>query len=199
MTFLDGPRRHLRLHMCNDIPHGQSPYPCTTIFDSTVPLPHHDVRFLQGWEAGFSVIPQENLVIIKTPSNSISLSDHCIQTLLFPSQMSVPPHHHPILATHPFKTASGTSGAKISPGSASNSGCSPSPSLPSSTSRSHTCRSTVPSCAYPTDFSQPGRPHDAYDIRRMGNVCNLARSLLQGKLSRNPRRPHHTLCPRSLY
>ena len=37
-TFLQDPGGHLQLQICNDIPHGQIPYPCTTIYTSGRPL-----------------------------------------------------------------------------------------------------------------------------------------------------------------
>ena len=44
--------------MCNNVPHCRSPYPRTTIFNSTVPLPDNQaVRSLQVREAGISVPP----------------------------------------------------------------------------------------------------------------------------------------------
>ena len=105
MTFLEGSVGHLHLQMCNDVPHGQSPYPCITIFNSTAPPPAQAVRFLQGWESGVSVIPQGDSVNIATRSQPqpLVLTEECIQTMLYPSQMSVSSHplSHPYLLTPP--------------------------------------------------------------------------------------------------
>ena len=139
MTFLEGSLGHLHLQMCNDVPHGQSPYPCITIFNSTAPPPEQQqgVHFLPGWDSGVSVIPQGVSVNITTRSQSLVLSEQCIQTMLYPSQMSVS-SSFPSFPTNSPQTASEISDVKISPGSPSNFGFSPSPSSPSSMALSHT-------------------------------------------------------------
>jgi hypothetical protein len=137
MTFLEGPLGHLHLQMCNDVPHGQSPYPCITIFNSTAPPPAQGIRFLQGWDSGVSVLRQGDSVNITTRSQSLVLTGECIQTMLYPSQVFVL-FSFPSLLTNSPPTASGISDVKISPGFPSNFIFSPSPSSPSSMARSHT-------------------------------------------------------------
>ncbi|KAF8797710.1 hypothetical protein BYT27DRAFT_6928724 [Phlegmacium glaucopus] len=89
-TFLEGHRGHLHLQVCNHIPNGQIPYPCTTIHP---PLAIGPVRVLRGWENGLNVTNPSNAtnvvgVEINTlDGSSIPLNEQCVQSLLYPSQI----------------------------------------------------------------------------------------------------------------
>jgi len=94
ITFLEGSLGHLRLQMCNDIPHGQSPYPCMDIFRSDV-----DVHNVTGSNISLSTInPGPHLSAQRNKSNGITVIVHseqgpaialipqCAQILVYPAQ-----------------------------------------------------------------------------------------------------------------
>ncbi|TFK69795.1 hypothetical protein BDN72DRAFT_896988 [Pluteus cervinus] len=105
MTFLQGGLGHLHLRMCNDIPHGQTPYPCSDIFksSSTVSLnatfPDSSLRqtiVRDNLHSGFSVavVPDptnsmtiQGIQLIGGDGTSVILNLQCTDILLFPQQI----------------------------------------------------------------------------------------------------------------
>ncbi|KAF9472835.1 hypothetical protein BDN70DRAFT_868024 [Pholiota conissans] len=98
ITYLDGTRHHLVLHMCDDIPHGQSPDPCFVIFNSTAPAPQllTPLRSLSDWENGLRVDPIAdpanatavigvNITMPSAPNTPLFFDNTCLQTLVYPS------------------------------------------------------------------------------------------------------------------
>jgi len=48
MTYLEGPRGHVIVRMCNDVPHGQAVYPCMVIYNSSVDSQVHGIQARLG-------------------------------------------------------------------------------------------------------------------------------------------------------
>ncbi|KAJ3514815.1 hypothetical protein NLJ89_g2147 [Agrocybe chaxingu] len=93
LTYLEGTSGNLLLRMCNDIPHGQSPYPCMTVFESKKDSPKYGgvaadisrgVFDLSGWERGLNMT-----VLRQDPQNQAIITAQCIKILLYPSQILI--------------------------------------------------------------------------------------------------------------
>ncbi|KJA15153.1 hypothetical protein HYPSUDRAFT_208137 [Hypholoma sublateritium FD-334 SS-4] len=98
ITYLEGSSGNLILRICNDIPHGQPVFPCITIFNSTVDSStsvNGSVRSLGAWQKGMDVLPISgppptnisgvNITVPDSPS--MFLSEQCLETLVYPSQI----------------------------------------------------------------------------------------------------------------
>jgi len=105
ITFLEGSSHRYTLRMCNNIPHGQSLYPCTVIFQSGV----DDVRtgsgiadfaasesdsVFQDFSQGFAITTYHdadgNASGVKFQSSTadpVLLSKQCTQILVYPQQV----------------------------------------------------------------------------------------------------------------
>jgi hypothetical protein len=102
-TYLQGKKGHINLQMCDDIPFGRV-HPCTTIYDSTSDLIRPQVLDIDNWGKNLTVISilspfnatQIMGVQIRTGNGSaVNLNEHCVQILLYPSQLYV--HHLTII------------------------------------------------------------------------------------------------------
>lgn len=94
MTFLEGSSHRYTLRMCDNFPHGQSPYPCTVVFQSGV----DDVHNSSGTEAAShsdltdSSVPDSagNISGVNFRSSAgvpTLLSKQCTQILVYPQQI----------------------------------------------------------------------------------------------------------------
>ncbi|KAF8154026.1 hypothetical protein B0H34DRAFT_720077 [Crassisporium funariophilum] len=107
ITFLEGVRGRVHVQICDDIPHGQPRYPCTTVFNSTHDSPKYNggvslsaypqqTFVLGNWQNGLEVTSEfdpsnsTNVIGVKVETedgSSVTLSEQCIQILLHPSQI----------------------------------------------------------------------------------------------------------------
>ncbi|KAJ7279024.1 hypothetical protein C8J57DRAFT_1125785 [Mycena rebaudengoi] len=105
MTYLERSGNQLHLRMCDDIPHGQSRYPCMDIFQSGVDVQNDpfeaglaalkSATILQALTAGFSLTTefddQKNVTGVTLHSTGsqagdIFLSKQCTEILVYPQQ-----------------------------------------------------------------------------------------------------------------
>jgi len=107
ITYLEGPRGHLTLRMCNDIPHGQPLYPCTTLFSSSADSPVYGTQkpvitepafHLRNWEKGLNItevvdpLDASQVTALRVEmwdGSVVNLSERCVRILVYPSQILI--------------------------------------------------------------------------------------------------------------
>jgi len=102
MTFIEGSSGAYTLRMCNDIPYGQTPYPCMVVFQSGVDVQNgseavgvdtaESLSIVQDFTEGFSIAPERDSsdrvsgVTLRTSADDIFLNEQCAQILVYPQQ-----------------------------------------------------------------------------------------------------------------
>ncbi|KAF7326872.1 hypothetical protein MVEN_02581100 [Mycena venus] len=97
MTYLEGSSNHLTLRMCDNIPHGQSHYPCMVIFQSGVNVinasavesdTQKSISILADYSQGFEISTADDGVLVKSSAaEPVILNQQCAQILVYPQQV----------------------------------------------------------------------------------------------------------------